>query len=124
MTVFAESGTASAGTRPLVDVVAALDRALDALTAAADEGLPAAACEQTLTALERHGRRLAGVRLKVLAAAERAKVAQGAGFASTDAWVARRTRTPRSVAARQVALATELPRVTTLTAAGVRPGAG
>ena len=108
MTVFAESGTASPGTRPLDDAVAALDRALDALAAAADGGLPAAACEQTLTALERHGRRLAAVRLKVLAAAERAKVAQGAGFASTDAWVARRTRTPRAVAARQVALATEL----------------
>jgi hypothetical protein len=88
----------------LVDVDAALAR----LSAAADAVVAPTSCEKALAAVERQSRRLASIRLRVLAAAQRSQAAQGAGFASTDAWVARRTRTPRSTAARQVALATEL----------------
>ena len=90
--------------------MSALGTALDAVLAALEDGLTAQQCESALAALERHGRRLSGARLRVLAAAHGTQTAQGAGFASTEAWVARRTQSPRGAAARQVGLATELER--------------
>jgi hypothetical protein len=85
-----------------------LDASLDQLLAAADGSLSAAECEQALAALERHGRRVAGIRLKVLAAAQQVRVAEGAGFAKTESWVARRTTSSHATAAREVALADAL----------------
>lgn len=100
---------ASTAARSSVEAaVHALDDAAALVHVAVDEGLSAGDCERVLAALERHGRRMSALRLKVLSAAGRTAAAQGAGFASTESWVASRTRMPRSAAARQVALANEL----------------
>src|SRR3978361_838292 len=85
-----------------------MDRAVDDLFEAIGEDVPADDCERVLAALERHDRRVAGLRLKVVSKAQHSEPPRGAGFASTEAGVAQRTRTTRSTAARQVALATEL----------------
>ena len=61
-----------------------------------------------LTRLERESRRLEAVKLKVMAAADRAGSATQAGFTGTDAWVAKNTTTSRADAARDVGLAREL----------------
>ncbi len=58
--------------------------------------------------VERAIRRLEALKLKLVAAADTAGVAQDAGFAGTEAWVARQTTTSPTTAARQVALAREL----------------
>ena len=113
------------GTDPDGGVDAALAQvgaALDSLLLATDGELSAAVCERVIECVERHARRLSGVRLRVLAAAARARAADRAGFASTEAWAARRTRMPRAAAARQVALAGELESGHDATAAALDQG--
>jgi hypothetical protein len=85
-----------------------MDTALDRLAGEVSGVLDPASCERALAASERASRRLAGIRLRVLAAADRARVAQGAGFTGTEAWAARRTTSTRTSAAKDVALAAEL----------------
>ena len=58
--------------------------------------------------LDRATRRIESLKLKMVAAADKAGTAKDAGFTDTDAWVAKTTTVSRSDAARQVALATEL----------------
>ena len=58
--------------------------------------------------LDRAARRIEALKLKVVAAADRAGTAKDAGFTDTNAWVAKTTTVSRSDAARQVALATDL----------------
>ena len=53
-------------------------------------------------------RRLESYKLKLVAAADSAGVAEDAGFTSAGAWLAKTTTVSRADAARQVALATEL----------------
>ncbi|MBV9830373.1 MAG: DUF222 domain-containing protein [Marmoricola sp.] len=106
----------------LDDAFASVDSAIDRLMAAAEGDLSSAECERALTCLERQGRRLSAVRMRVLAAAGRRRAAQEAGFASTEGWVAQRTRTPRGAAARQVALAGELTSGYAATAAALDEG--
>ncbi len=60
------------------------------------------------TDLDRASHRIEALKLKVLAAADRAGAAKAAGFSGTDAWTARHTNTSRATAAREVHLATEL----------------
>jgi len=104
-----ESAVSDAASDPLFDqAMTRLEQAVDEVLVAVDGDLSAEQCESALAVLERHGRRLSGARLRVLTAAQRAQTAGGAGFASTEAWVARRTQAPRGVAARQVKLASEL----------------
>lgn len=105
MSVCGESDPVSGVEAAIVGMDASLDRMAGVV---AGDALDARACERTLAAVERQSRRLAGIRLRVLAAADRARVAQEAGFTGTEAWAARRTNTPRAAAARQVALAAEL----------------
>ena len=102
--------------------LAQVGAALDTLVVATDGELSAAACERVIGAVERHARRLSGVRLRVLAAAGRARAADRAGFATTEGWVASRTRTTRSAAARQVALAGDLESGYDATAAALEEG--
>ena len=52
--------------------------------------------------------RLTAYKLKVIAAADKARVATAAGFADTPTWAAHQTHTSRATAARDVALATDL----------------
>ena len=59
-------------------------------------------------ALDRVCRRLDALKLKLVAAADRAGTATDAGFTGADAWLAKTTTVSRGDAARQVALATEL----------------
>ena len=74
------------------------------------DSMPYAAgdCAAAVHALERVEPPVEAVKLKVVAAADRAGAAADAGFTGTEAWVARQTTTSRGDAARQVALATEL----------------
>ena len=58
--------------------------------------------------LDRATRRIEALKLKVVAAADQAEVAQVAGFTGPDAWLAKTTTVSRSDAARQVALAADL----------------
>ena len=104
------------------DALAMLDRALDVLQSAMTTNPSAQLCETALVGLERHGRRVAAVRMKVVTAASQSRVAQDAGFASPVGWVASRTRTPRSAAARQVALAGDLESGYDATAAALEEG--
>ena len=105
MSVSVESECASGAEAAIAGMDAALDRLAHVV---ASSGLDAGSCELLLAAAERQSRRLAGIRLRVLAVAERTQVAQGAGFTGTEAWAARRTTSSRTSAAKDVALATEL----------------
>ncbi len=69
---------------------------------------PAVSTPAAVRSLERVARRLESVRLRVLAAADKAGAAQDAGFSGTEAWTARQTNTSRTTAAREVHLATAL----------------
>jgi hypothetical protein len=107
---------------PVVDGVLEIEENLDRMLAGA--GLPLASGDYaaTVRALEYAVRRLESVKLKVVAAADRAGAAKDAGYAGTDAWVARHTTISRSNAARQVALATELEAGHDATAAALDEG--
>jgi hypothetical protein len=52
--------------------------------------------------------RLEAYQLKLVATADEVGAAAGAGFTGTEAWIARHTTVSRAIAAREVALATEL----------------
>src|SRR4051812_6049913 len=89
----------------MVALVAELHTAIDQLHQAP---VPSTGHGQRVTELDRAINRLVAYKLKVLAAADTARVATDAGFADTNAWAARHTRTSRANAARDVALATQL----------------
>ena len=93
---------------PVLAGAVEIDAALDLMLAGASAPLASSEHATALRTLERLGRRLEAVKLKVLAVADRAGAAQAAGFSGTDAWTARHTNTPRATAAREVHLATEL----------------
>jgi hypothetical protein len=93
---------------PVLAGAAEIEACLDRMLTGAATAVAGGQYAELVQVLERLGRRLEAVRLKVLAAADRAGTAQEAGFTGTDAWVARQTRTPRARAAREVRLATDL----------------
>src|SRR4051794_10418287 len=66
--------------------------------------------------------RVEAVRLQLLAAADRAKVAEADGLTGTDAWVNRQTRSGREKAGRDLRLATELDRGHDAVGAALRAG--
>lgn len=86
-------------------VVAAVHHAIDELGAvdARTDGVAAAVVE-----CERAIRRLAALKLRLLAAADSARVAETTGHASTGAWLAARTRDGQARSAREVRLASDL----------------
>ncbi len=94
--------------QPVLAGVAEIDAALDRMLGDAGTALVSGEHATAVRALERIIRRVEAVKLKMLAAADRAGAARAAGFCGTDAWTARHTNTSRSHAAREVALATEL----------------
>jgi hypothetical protein len=71
-------------------------------------GLTAAETVETLTELTAAANRVEGLRLAVLAHADRLDLAAESGATSTGAWLAHTTRTPHPVAHRQVTLARRL----------------
>ncbi len=83
-----------------------LHQVLDRLHATPVGGPASTACQ--VAEVERAIRRLEALKLKLVAAADKAGTAQESGFTGTEAWVARQTTTSRTTAARQVALAREL----------------
>jgi hypothetical protein len=95
-------------THPVLSGVAEIEAALDRMALGAGTVLGSGDYATAVTALERVGRRLDAVKLKLLAAADKAGTAQDAGFTDARAWVAKTTTVSRADAARQVALAGEL----------------
>src|SRR5687768_9513660 len=88
----------------IAEVEAVPDRMLGGPTMASECGEYATA----VTALERVSRRLDAVKLRLVAAADKAGTAKDAGFTGPDAWLAKTTTVSRADAARQVALAADL----------------
>ncbi|MCW2819118.1 MAG: hypothetical protein JWR42_1905 [Marmoricola sp.] len=95
----------TAAVEPLLDELARLEDCLDRLLEAA--GSPTDP-SSALCGVERAQRRLAAVRLRVLAAAEAQQTAAAAGLSSTASWAARQCRTSPADAARETRLALDL----------------
>jgi len=113
--------TALLDTRPgtAVDHVAELHALIDRLHATP---APVTGHAGRVAEIDRAIHRLTAYKLKVLAAADRARVAADAGFTDTNAWAARQTRTSRATAARDVALAHDLQTGHDATAAALDAG--
>lgn len=102
--------TADLGTRahPIVRFVSRLHAALDDLTNAPAWSMTASEQRDALLTLARAAARLTGLRLRVLAAADRGDVAAESAATSTAAWLAHATRRSRPAAHADVRLATRL----------------
>ena len=85
-----------------------INESLDRMFATAGGSLQPGSCAPLVADLERLGRRVEALKLKVLGRGETAAAAKGDGFADTGGWLARQTRTSRPEAARQARLATDL----------------
>ena len=96
------------GTHPVLSGVAEVHGLLDRMHAGAACHWSRASTPLVVAELDRAARRIEALKLKVVAAADQAKVAKDSGFTGADAWLAKTTTVSRSDAARQVALATEL----------------
>ena len=92
---------------PLLGGVAEMHSVLDRLHAS-PLGSAHGPIASTVVEVDRAIRRLEALKLKLLACADKAGVAQDAGFTGTEAWAAKQTTTSHTTAARQVALAREL----------------
>ncbi len=84
--------------------------------------VPSTGHDQRVSEVDRAIHRLTAYKLKVLAAADRARVATESGFTDTSAWAARQTHTSRASAASDVALATGLDTGHDATAAALDEG--
>ena len=102
-----------------VDRVAELHVLIDQLHAAP---APVSGHGPRMAEVDRAIHRLTAYKLKVLASADKARVATDAGFTDTNAWAARQTHTSRATAARDVALATDLETGHDATAAALDQG--
>ena len=96
------------GTSSVLLGVAEIETVLDRMLAGATVDLGGESYGAAVTALDRVSRRLEAMKLKLVAAANKAGTAKDVGFTGADAWLARTTTVSRSAAARQVDLATEL----------------
>ncbi len=79
-------------------------------------------CAAAVTEWDRAAARIEAVKLRLVAAADHAKVAEAEGLSGTDAWVNRQTRSGREKAGRDLRLATELDQGHDLTGAALRSG--
>ena len=84
--------------------------------------MPASGHAHQVLEIERVIHRLTAFKLKVLASADKARVAADAGFTDTNAWAARQSHTSRATAAREVTLATDLDSGYDATAAALDEG--
>ena len=96
------------GTHPVLSGVAEVHGVLDGMHAGAAQPLVTGEHAYVVAELDRAARRIEALKMKVVAAADRAGTAKNAGFTDTNAWVAKTTTVSRTDAAREVALATEL----------------
>jgi Domain of unknown function (DUF222) len=95
---------------------------LDLLDLDRVEGMSAAEAATAVAEWSRAASRIEAVRLKLVAAADKARVAEADGLSGTDAWLTRQTRSGRAKAARDLRLATELDQGHDLTEAALRSG--
>ena len=110
------------GTHPVLSGIAEIAAVLDRMLVDPTMVLETGDYSTAVTALERVGRRLHAVKLRMVAAADKVGVARAAGFTGTDAWVAKTTRISRAGAAGQVALAARLASGHDATAAALDAG--
>ena len=96
------------GTHPVLSGVAEVHELLDRMHAGAAQPLVTGEQARVVVEVDRAIRRLEALKLKLVAAADKTGAAKAAGFTDTGAWVAKQTTTSRAVAAREVALATNL----------------
>ena len=94
-TALLDTGPAT-GSVPGVDHVAELHALIDQLLAAP---IPVSGHARRVADIDREIHRLTAYKLKLLAAADKARVAADAGFTDTNAWAARQTHTSRATAA-------------------------
>ncbi len=93
---------------PVVAGMLEVHRLLDGMQARASTPLPSGEYAEQVAEVDRATRRLTALKLKLVAAADKAGTAHDAGFSGTEAWVAKQTRTSRTTAAREVHLARDL----------------
>lgn len=98
MTLLDPAATVASGVETLHEAIDQLQRPELALAPA----------DGTIAEIDRAIRRLESVKLRVVAAAERASVARESGLASTESWLARRTQSNPAQAAADCRLATAL----------------
>ena len=98
----------TAAAHPIVDFTARLHARLDGLATVPAWSLSPDETRGVLVDLARGQARLEALRLRVLAAGDRADIAAASAATSTGAWLAHATRTPRTVAHGDVKLATAL----------------
>ena len=96
------------GTRSVLSDIAEIEAVLDRMLTGTGAALGGESYRAAVTAVDRVGRRLDALKLKLVAAADKAGAAKDAGFTGADAWLAKTTTVSRADAARQVALAAEL----------------
>ncbi|MCW2760697.1 MAG: endonuclease [Marmoricola sp.] len=107
---------------PVAGGVVEVHRVLDRMQAGATVPLASGEHARVVAELNRAARRLTALKLKVVAAADKAGAPSDAGFAGTESWVARHTTVSRTTAAREVALATQLEAGHDATAAALDEG--
>ncbi|MEP6817570.1 MAG: hypothetical protein ABI873_18695 [Marmoricola sp.] len=95
-------------THPILGFVRALDGALDRVAGTNPVFMTADDKRAALVALTREQHRLAGLRLRVLAAADLDDIGNADGCTSTGAWLSHHTRADRAPSAAEVRLANTL----------------
>ena len=88
--------------------VAGLQGLLDRFAEGVGAGVDVRYAASSVTEVDRAIRRLQAIKLKLVAAADRAEVSRGSGHSGTGAWLAAQTHSSGSAAAAQVALAAAL----------------
>jgi hypothetical protein len=96
------------GTHPVLSGIDEIEATLERMLASPTMVLETGDYATVVTGLEQVSRRLDAVKLRMLAAADKASAARDAGFTDTTAWVAKHATISRAEAAQRVALATEL----------------
>ena len=79
------------GTHPVLSGVAEIEAVLDRMLASPTMVLETGDYAAVVTGLERVSRRLDALKLRMVAAADKAGAARDAGFTGTDAWLAKTT---------------------------------
>ena len=110
------------GVHPVADAVAAIAAALDTVADCPLYGLEAGQAGGLLASVVAVEARLAGLRARLVSAAETAGTAEWAGAPNTAAWLRANTRTDRVSAGRAVKLAKALDGEFTLTAEALSAG--
>ena len=93
---------------PVLAGLAVIENALEQLLLGTATPLSSGDYTGVLRRIERIRRRTDAVRLKLIAAADKAGAPNNAGFTGTEAWAASQTQTSRTTASREVRLARDL----------------